>query len=331
MSREHRLAKILLILLFIIIFGVIGFMVIEEWSFLDALYMTIITISTVGYRELYPLSDQGKIFVIVFIILGVGAFLYVISTIAEYFVAGYLQGVFGRRKMKKEIDGLKGHFIICGFGRVGEQVALEFAREKVPFVVLDNNPDAIQRCNEHEYLIIEGDASNDDHLKGAGIMRAKGLVAATDSDADNVYVILSAKSLNSALFVVARANLEGSEHKLRKAGADRVLSPYSIGGRRLASLLLRPAVVEFLDVVMHSADIEFYMEDVIVQEKSTFVGSTIAAARIKCVTGANILAIRKSGEGRVIANPPTDTVIGNGDRLIALGTREQLRELEGLS
>ncbi|MFQ5586636.1 MAG: potassium channel family protein, partial [Thermodesulfobacteriota bacterium] len=295
------------------------------------LYMTIITISTVGYRELYPLSQQGKIFVIVFIVLGVGSFLYFISVTAEYFVAGYLQGVFWRRRMKKTIDALKSHHIICGFGRVGEQVALEFAREEVPFVVLDNNPEAIQRCRAHGYLLVEGDASNDDHLKEAGIMSAKGLIAATDSDADNVYVILSAKSLNSNLFVVARANLEDSEHKLIKAGADRVLSPYSIGGRRLASLLLRPTVVEFLDVVMHSADIELYMEEISVHDKSSFVGSTIADARVKYVTGANILAIQKKGVEKVIANPPTDTVIGTGDRLVALGTREQLKELEGLT
>jgi len=331
MHRERRLVKILLLLLFTVGFGVSGFMVIEGWPLLDALYMTIITISTVGYRELYPLSDQGKVFVIVFIVVGVGAFLYVISAAAEYFVAGYLHGAFERRRMKKEIDGLKGHYIICGFGRVGEQVALEFVREKVPFVVLDNNSDVIQRCNEHGYLLIEGDAANDERLQEAGIMNARGLVAATNSDSDNVYVILSAKSLNPALFVVARANLEGSEHKLQKAGADRVLSPYSIGGRRLASLLLRPAVVEFLDVVMHSADIEFYMEDVTVHEKSTFAGSSLGDARIKCVTGANILAMKKRGEERVIANPPTDTIIGAGDRLIALGTREQLTELEGLS
>ncbi|MFQ5329605.1 MAG: potassium channel family protein [Thermodesulfobacteriota bacterium] len=331
MVREHRLAKILLLLTATIVSGVAGFMVIEGWPLLDALYMTIITLSTVGYRELYPLSDQGKIFVIVFIIMGVGAFLYIISTATEYFVSGYLQGAFGRRKMKKEIDRLKGHYIICGFGRVGEQVALEFAREKMPFVVLDNSPEVIQRCGDYNYLLIEGDASNDERLKEAGIMSAKGLVAATNSDADNVYVILSAKSLNPALFVVARANLEGAEHKLRKAGADRVLSPYSIGGRRLASLLLRPAVVEFLDVVMHSADIEFYMEEIFVHTKSSLVDATLGDARIKCVTGANILAIKKSGEERVKANPPTDTVIGNGDRLIALGTREQLSELEGIS
>jgi len=331
MKRERRIEKILLLLLLIITFGVIGFITIEGWSFLDALYMTIITLSTVGYREIYTPSPLGKVFIIVFIILGVGTFYYIIVTTAEYLVSGYLQGMFGRRRMKQSIDALKDHHIICGFGRVGEQVANEFTREKVPFVVVDSDADALKQCAARDYLFIEGDASNDDCLKQAGIMRAKGLVAATDSDADNVYVILSAKTLNSNLFVVARSNLDESVNKLRKAGADRVLSPYSIGGRRLAALLLRPAVVEFLDVVMHRADIELYMEDIMIKDMSTFVGATIADAKIKCVTGVNILAIKKGEDAQVIANPATDTIISAGDMLVALGTREQLNELEGLS
>ena len=331
MNRERRIEKTLLLLLLVVTFGVIGFITIEGWSFLDALYMTVITLSTVGYRELYPLSPYGKVFIIVFIVLGVGVFYYIIVTTAEYFVSGYLQGMFGRRRMKQSIDALKEHYIICGFGRVGEQVANEFEREKIPFVVVDSDADVLKRCAARDYLFIEGDASNDDCLKEAGIMRAKGLVAATDADADNVYVILSAKTLNSDLFVVARSNLDESVNKLRKAGADRVLSPYSIGGRRLAALLLRPAVVEFLDVVMHSADIELYMEDIMVKDRSTFVGATISDAKIKCVTGVNILAIKKGEEAQVIANPPIDTIINAGDMLVALGTRKQLNELEGLS
>jgi voltage-gated potassium channel len=331
MNRERRLEKILLLLFSIITFGVLGFMQIEGWPFLDSLFMTIITMSTVGYREIHPLSSQGKIFVIILIIFGVGSFFYIITSSAEYIIAGHLKGVLGRRKMKKDIDALNKHYIICGFGRVGEQVALELSRAKVPFVVIDNNPDAIQHCASHGYLCLEGDASNDELLKEAGVLRARGLVSATDSDADNVYVTLSAKSINNDLFVVARANLEGSEHKLRKAGADRVLSPYSIGGRRLANLILRPAVVDFLDVVMHSEEIELLMEEVKVHKKSPFVGATMGEARVKCVTGTNILAIKKKSDKKMIANPPTDTLIEEGDMLVAIGTREQLRELEGLT
>ena len=168
-------------------------------------------------------------------------------------------------------------------------------------------------------------------LRTQVLFKAKGLVSAIDSDADNVYVTLSAKGIRDDLFVVARANLEGSKHKLLKAGANRVISPYSIGGRRLASLLLRPAVVEFMDVVMHNAEIELFMEEIIVSKESPFIGNTMGEARVRCVTGTNILAIKKREETKMIANPPVDTLIEEGDKLVALGTKEQLKELEGMT
>jgi voltage-gated potassium channel len=325
----RQVRKIVLLFLAVAAFGVAGFMAIEGWSFLDALFMTVVTISTVGYGEVHPLTTYGKVFAIALIFLGVGTFLYVITSIGEFVVSGQLSGALGRRKMKKTIHDLKDHYILCGFGRVGTQVALELQREHVPFVVIDNNPDPIQECSLRGHLYIEGDASNDEVLQEAGIMRAKGLVTATDADADNVYITLSAKGLKSDLFVVARANLEKSEYKLMKAGADRVLSPYSIGGKRLASLLLRPTVVEFLDVVMHGTEIELLMEEVIVREKSPFVGGTMGEVRKRCVAGANILALKKKGGEKMIANPAPETRIDAGDRFVALGTREQLRDLEG--
>lgn len=331
MDWEKQVLKIVSLLISIITFGVSGLMLIEGWPFLDALYMTVITMSTVGFREVHPLSTAGTVFVIVLIVLGVGTFLYIITSLSEYIVAGHLVGAMGRRKMKKEIDTLEDHYIICGFGRVGHQAALELEREVVPFVIIDNFPEPIKRCAESGYLYIQGDASNDLILKEAGIERAKGLVTATDSDADNVYVTLSAKNIRDDLFVVARANLEGSEQKLLKAGVDRVISPYSIGGRRLASLLLRPTVVEFLDVVMHSTEIELMMEEVGVHKKSPFVGASMSEARIKCITGANILAIKKKGERGMTVNPSSDIIIEPGDKLVAFGTREQLKELEGLT
>jgi len=331
MNWEKQIIKIVLLLVSIIAFGVAGLMTIEGWQFLDALYMTVITMSTVGFREVHPLSNAGMVFVIILIVMGVGSFLYIITSVAEYVVAGHLFGALGRRKMKKDIDSLNKHYIICGFGRVGQQVAAELKREGVSFVIVDNNPESIKRCAAEGYLHILGDASNDEVLKEAGIERVKGLVTATDSDADNVYITLSAKNLRSDIFVVARANVEGSEHKLLKAGADRVISPYSIGGRRLASLLLRPTVVEFMDVVMHSTEIELIMEEVLVHKRSPFVGATMADARNRCMTGVNILAIKKKDENRMIANPSPDIIVESGDRLVVFGTREQLKELEGLT
>ncbi len=303
----------------------------EGWSFLDALYMTILTISTVGYSEVHPLHPAGRIFVIILIVLGVTTFLYIITTIGEFVVSGQFSGALGRNRMMKKIDALKRHYIVCGLGRVGIQVALELEREKVPFVVIDNNPDSVKESIAHNWMYVEGDASNDEVLIEAGVKRARGLVTATNSDADNVYIVLSAKGLNEKLFVVGRANMEKSEYKLKKAGAERVLSPYSMGGRRLASLLLRPTVVEFLDVVMHSAEIELLMEEVIINDSSPFIGRSIQDVRQKCATGANILALKKKGAKVMIASPAPETVVDVGDRFVALGTREQLRELEGLS
>jgi voltage-gated potassium channel len=331
MSWQRQVKKIVLLLFAITAFGVVGFMLVEGWSFFDSLYMTVITFSTVGYNEVHTLSPGGRAFVIVLIVLGVGTFLYMITSIAEFVVTGEITGALGRRRMNKAIDSLNNHYIVCGYGRVGIQVALELKREGVPFVVIDTNPDSIQACSAEGYLYIEGDASNDETLKEAGIFRARGLVTATDEDADNVYITLSARNLKGDLFIVARANLEKSQYKLRKAGADRVISPYSIGGRRLASLLLRPTVVEFLDVVMHSAEIELLMEEVMINEKSPFVGATMEDVRRRCAAGANILALKKKGEKKLVPNPSPETVVEMGDRFVALGTKDQLRELEGLT
>lgn len=331
MYWQKQFLKIALLLLSVIIIGVGGFVIVEGWGVLDALYMTLITISTVGFNEVHPLTPYGKVVVIGLIMLGVGSFFYIITALAEFVVSGQFGGALGRRRMKKAIDGLKNHYIICGFGRVGQQVAMELKREGVPYVVIDDSPDSLQRCSAEDCFYVEGDASNDDVLKEAGILRAKGLVTATDSDADNVYIALSAKALSKDIIVVARANLAKSEYKLLKAGADRVISPYSIGGRRLASLLLRPAVVDFLDVVMHGAEIELIMEEVFVHDKSVFAGMTVGEAREKSIRSANILAIKKKDGERVIANPPEDMGIERGDRLIALGTRAQIKELEGMA
>ena len=331
MIWERQLKTIPLLLIGIIAFGVIGYMLIEGWSFLDSLYMTITTISTVGYNEVNPMSSVGRAFTIALIVLGVGVFFFIITIIAEYIIAGHLVGAIGRRKMKQKIGAYNNHYILCGFGRVGDQVAMSLVQEGVSIVIIDNNPESIKRCEQMGYAYIEGDASDDAVLREAGIDKAKGLVTAIDSDADNVYVTLSSKSLREDLLVVARATTEEAEHKLVKAGADRVISPYSIGGKRLASLLLRPAVVEFLDVVMHDIEEELLMEDIFVREKSRFVGDTIVEAREKCAAGANILAVKKKGAKMMLANPPADTLIEVGDHLVALGTKEQLKELERLS
>lgn len=331
MNWERQIGKIVLIFIFIITIGVAGLMLIEGWTFFDALYMTVITISTVGFHEVHPLTMAGTVFMTGFIILGVGSFLYIITKIAEYIVAGHLQGALEKKRMEKRIDGLDKHYIVCGFGRVGQNIATELKRAGIPFVVIDVNPVSIAKCVEQGYPYIQGNASEDEVLKEAGIMRAAGLVTATDSDAENVYVTLSAKALREDLYVVARASSDEAEHKLLKADADRVLSPYSIAGRRLAGMLLRPNVIELLDVVMHRENNDLLMEELVVRASSALDGATVGEARRRCTLGANILAIKKKSEAKIIPSPGSAVVIGSDDLLVALGTKEQLMELEGLA
>jgi len=326
MELEKRLRKVVLVVLLVILGGLAGYMVIEGWPFLDALYMTVITLSTVGFREVRTLSPAGMVFTMALIAVGVGGVLYTFSALAEYLIAGQLRGALERRQMNARIAKLENHYILCGFGRVGQQVALEWAREGLPFVVIDNDPESLQRCASCGYLYLEGDAANDELLKAAGIHRARGLVTAVDSDADNVYVTLSARGLCPDLWIVARANLEGAEPKLLRAGANRVLSPYSIGGRRMASLVRRPAVVDFLDVVMHSDQLEMWLEEITVQEASPLAGNTIGTSNVRQVTGATILAVRRSN-GSMIVNPSAVTQLQPGDTLIAIGTTSQLKAL----
>lgn len=333
MDRKNIIIKVLIVFFGVLSAGVAGLMIIEGWPFLDALYMSVITVYTVGYSEPRPLTAAGQIFIIIYIISGVGAFLYAISGTAEFIIAGHLGGVLGRKTMKRKINELNGHYIICGFGRVGQQVAVELKRDMVEFVVIDNDAEAIRRCAEQGFLYVQGSASEDEALKAAGIMRAKGLVSAIDSDAENVYVTLSAKTLRPDLCVVARASSIEAEHKLLKAHADRVLSPYTLGGRRLANLLLRPNVVEFLDVAMHGGDGDerLLMEEIEVREMSPFSGLTIGEAKQRCTRGANILAIKQDGNLKVVTDPQSRVTIRNGDLLIALGTSEQLAELEKMT
>ncbi|MBI5588078.1 MAG: potassium channel protein [Deltaproteobacteria bacterium] len=331
MNLERQIIKVVLTFISIITFGVVGLMVIEGWPLLDALYMTVITISTVGFREVHPLSRPGTVFIIVFIILGVGSFLYIISKIAEYIVAGHLQGALEKKSMNKRISNLSGHYIVCGFGRVGQNIATELKRAAIEFVVIDINPASTAKCVELGYLYIHGNASDDEVLKEAGIMRAAGLVTATDSDAENVYVTLSAKALRDDLYVVARASSDEAEHKLLKADADRVLSPYSIAGRRLAGMLLRPNVIELLDVVMHRENNDLMMEELMVREKSALDGLSVGEARHRCTLGANILAVKKKTESKIIPSPNSNIVLGAGDLMVALGTGAQLKELEELT
>jgi voltage-gated potassium channel len=325
-SLGNRLIKAVSIFSFIILAGTGLFMWIEKWPAFDALYMTIITITTVGFGEIRPLSQTGRIVTISLVVLGVGAFTYTFGTIAEYIVAGEFRGMLEQRRRRAQISKMNDHIIVCGFGRVGQQVATELSRAGVDFVVIDSKPASVERARESGYLVIEGNAGADEILRSAGILLARGLIASVNSDADNLLITLSARALSPNLYIITRANYEETEGKMRIAGANRVISPYSIAGHRMAEMLLRPDIVDFLDVIMNNEELELWLENLTIAAGCELEDCTIGDARVRETTGANILAVKKI-DGRLLINLDARTVLAAGDVLMALGTRSQLGEL----
>lgn len=311
----------------IVAIGVIGYSVIEDWSFIDAIYMTIITITTVGFAEVHPLSQAGQIFSIFLIVGGVGGALYALTGIMGYILEGQFGITMGRRRMKTKIGKLKGHFILCGYGRVGQAIAQVFSEEKTPFIIIDNDEDAIANAEEAGYLCLHADATSDETLEEVGIKRARGLVAVVGSDAANTYITLSARGLRPDLFIESRCSSGEARDKLYRAGADRVISPHSIGGRRMAMLALRPAVVDFIDTVTYRPGRQLQLENVDVGSGSSLVGKTMEEARSR--VGITVLAIRRKND-ELVANPPAEETIEDGDRLIVIGTKKRLAALESV-
>ncbi|WP_231887757.1 potassium channel family protein [Thermodesulfatator autotrophicus] len=319
-----------LVLLFCIVFaGTFGYFLIEGWNLFDSFYMTIITLSTVGYSEVHPLSHEGRIFTSFLIFAGVGVAFYVFTMITEAVVSGQLQDFLGRKRLESKLETLHDHYIICGYGRIGKHICHMIAKE-VPFVVIEKNPKVIEEIDKAGFLYLEGDATQEEVLQKAGIERAKGLVSVLRSDADNVYITLTARGLNSKLFIIARADEEHVEQKLKRAGADKVVSPYLIGARRMALSILRPAVTDFLELVTPTKHLELQLEEVRISSKSDLVGKTLINSQLRKISGAIILAIKKV-TGEMVLNPPPDYEFEPGDVLVALGDRESLAALEELA
>lgn len=306
--------------------GTVGFVVIEDLSTIDALFLTADLISTVGMGT-SPQTSAGKLLAMALIVIGVGTLLYAFGILIEFLIGGYLADMLGERSMKKKISELGGHYLICGYGRVGEQVAKEFTRAGESFVIVDSNPESIERCKLEGLLHVEGDAADDETLTRAGITRAKGLVACVDSDADNVFVTLSARVLAPELRIVSRGNTEESISKLEKAGADKVISPYAIGGREMATLMLRPMVSDYLDVVTCGGELELRVEQFTLNAGSPVLGKTIKDLQIRQQTGASVLAVKKSNN-TFDTNPSPDTLLQENDALITVGTRQEIQALE---
>ncbi len=303
-------------------------MVIEKIDFLDALYMTVITIATVGFREVKELSNEGKIFTMILIFCGFGVFTYAATVGAQILVEGEIHEVFKKRRMKKMISKLKDHFIICGFGRMGEIICHELMTSKVPFVVIDK--DELMFKDREGLIYLVGDATRDEVLKEAGIERARGLVSVLSTDAENLYVVLSARAMNPRLFIVARAAEEEAKSKLKRAGADRVICPYLIGGLRIAQTLLRPNVVDFLEFATRSEYFDIQIEEIEVSHTAEFVNKTLAEAGIGKELGIIIVGIKRAN-GKMEFNPSARTQINAGDILIVIGPREKLKFLSKIA
>ncbi|MBV8116318.1 MAG: potassium channel protein [Silvibacterium sp.] len=327
-SRFSRRAMIVAALLgTIILVGTIGFVLIERYSWFDAFYMTLTTITTIGYQELRPLSHAGRIFNSFLIIFGVSAIFLAAGAMTQTIIELELQDRYGKRRKKRMIDKLENHFIVCGFGRVGRNASYEFQRTGAPFLVLDRNEQRVAKAASAGMLAIVADATTDNALREAGVLRAKGLIAALPSDAENLFIILSAKTLNPALTVVTRASEEEAGEKLRRAGADTVFTPYSMAGRQLADALLRPHVVEFLDFTRSNVGPRVTMEQVRVSPQRAFTPKTLGELLEPRKSDVIVLAIRRQA-GETIFNPPPQSEIAPGDFLIVMGERSSLQKLE---
>ena len=322
-SAAKKLKISLFILASTFILGTVGYHYIEGWSFVESLYTTVITLATVGYGDFHPQQMTGRLFTVVLIIFGVGAMAYTAGIATEAMVEGQLQRVMGRGRLKKKIEKLIGHYIVCGYGRIGEIICREFAASAIDFVVIDDDPEAIQRVEEEGYIYYHGSATEDKTLVEAGVERAKGVVCTLPSDAQNLYVILTAKEYNAALYILSRAEGETSERRLIRAGADRAVSPYTVGGMRMAMAALRPAVVDFIEITMRGQGLDLRLEEIAVCETSPILGTSMAESKIRQRYGIIIVAIKKESE-EMIFNPEAGYSIEQGDRLITLGEKEKL-------
>jgi voltage-gated potassium channel len=315
------------LLVSIIFGGTLGYMVIEGWDAWDAFYMTVITVTTVGYKEVHELSGIGQAFTVVLLLGGVGAALYTFTLLATMVVEGGLPNRLQRRRRARMLETIKDHFIICGYGRIGSIVARQFQRQHVPMVVVERDPERMQAALDAGALAVEADASREDVLKSVGIDRARGLIAAVGTDAENVYAVLTARVLRPDLFIVGRAETEDATVKLKRAGANRVISPYQIGAVQMAQTALRPAVVDFVELATGSENMDLAMEEITITAKSKLAETTLVEADIRRRFGIIVVAIQRHDLGMEF-NPDPDMPVRAGDTLVVLGRPDSLRQLE---
>jgi voltage-gated potassium channel len=311
----------------VLVGGTLGYMVIERWNAWDAFYMTAISVTTVGYREVHEMSWAGQAWTTLVLFAGVGTLFYTASIVLSLVVEGGFSAHLHRRWFNRMLNDIEDHFIICGYGRIGSIIADEFRKQGVRYVIVDRDPDRVHEALERGDLAVEADASREDVLVRIGIHRARGLIAAVRTDAENVYTVLSARVLNPGLFIIARIESEDAEPKLKRAGADRVISPYQLGGIQMAATALRPAVVDFMRLATSSERLDLSAEQVEIRAGAPFVGQTLREANVRQKFGVIVVAIKRP-DGRMQFNPEPGDALREGDQLVALGSPAQLKALE---
>ncbi len=330
MEEKKKLKFIVYAFILLIVIGVLGYMILLKVDFVDALYMTVITISTVGFGEVGTTSDQSEIFSIFMIFLGVGVVGYTFTTVVAMFVEGKLTELWKGSKMEKKISALSDHYIICGSGELAEVIIKKFIDENLNFVVITDNIKDLDDYSHHDVLVIEGHSTEESILEHAGINKAKGLISTLDSEVDNIVTVLTARNLNKEIYIIANSISKSGSEKLLKVGANKTLSAVEISGKRMASLMIKPNIISFLDVVTRIGDVELDLEEVIVKKASYLENKTLLEAQIPKKTGLIVLAIKKVECDQLQFNPPVDYIFKIGDVLIVLGREDQIDKLKHL-
>jgi voltage-gated potassium channel len=326
MRAQKKLLLPILIIFAVLFSGIFGYMAIEGWNFLDSIYMTIITLSTVGYGEVRTIGPAGRIFTILLILFGVSIIAYIVGLIAETLVESEIRSIFGRKKLGKKIRSLKNHYIICGYGRIGRIICKELMRKSIALIVIEKDEQARRLLEHDDILYLDADATEEEVLLEAGIEKAKGLVAVVSSDPQNVYISLTARGLNPSLYILSRAEEEATEKKLIRAGANEVMLPYRLGGRRMAQAILRPTVSDFIESTIHDHSFELNIEEIMVGENSRFNNFPLVDSGIRKEMDIIIIGIKQK-DGEMLFNPSSQTKIRAGDILIAMGRNNNLERL----
>ena len=329
MPLFRKIASILFLLLLVLVSGACGYMLIEHWSFLDGLYMTVITVSSVGYGEVHPLTQEGRLFTMVLILFGSGILLYSISMITAFIVEGELTDLLKRMKMQKILDDMNDHYIICGESQTGRYVVEELQKARKPFVVIDTDRNKIDTLMARNIPHVEGNATSEGALEAAGIRRASGLITTLHTDAENLFVVLTAKGINPKIRVIAKAVEEESREKLIKVGADGVVMPNAIGGLRMVSEMIRPNIVNFLDLMLRTKEQTIRIEEILIEAGSPFIGKTLTETGI--VQMQNVTVIALSSNGNYIINPPRETVIRESMVIVLMGSVEAIAQIGTMS